>query len=685
VQPSSPRFKVLSVSPHPWERDAIEFLRDELPDADPIRVWALFEFVSHDGIVSEIDALVLSAKGFFLVEIKSTPGRLSGDNGTWTWTRPDGGRHSVDNPLLATNRKCKRLADLLRRHLGSGGQTLPYLQPLVFLSATELDVQLEPSARQHVCIRDRKRDDGSRSETRIPGIVAALTQSIPGEARPTRGPAIDKPLANAIARALEKAGIRESRRARRFGSLRTQAASRRSPRLPGLARRARLPRPREGTASASTPPRAMPQAELRQTYARAARREFTVLRDVSHPGILPALEFHDEDRGPGIVFPYDEKAQRLDHFVRDHGASLTLDQRIAILRGIAEALQYAHEKQLVHRALSPLSVLVRRREGGRIDTQLVDWQAASRNPLSTSSAYRASSTIHVHELVAPGAAPYLAPEHQLEANESGEQLDVFGLGAIAYLLFANEAPAADHQLARERLRQDDGFLLSAKVDASAPELIELIRDSTRPEVTSRYASIAEFNAQLDKVVDALTRPIGQRFHDPTAAEVGEILEGGWKIVRRLGKGSSAVVFLVERQTERRALKLALDPSKNPVLDAEAQVLKSLRHSAVVACREVLEFDGHRALLLDPGGRRDPRRAPAQARPDPARTAPTFRRRPAFRAPASRRGRRLPPRHQAGQHRRRSGRARRQPAPDPLRLLAQLGAHAAGPGRHARLP
>ena len=62
----------------------------------------------------EVDALVLSPAGLFLVEIKSRPGTVTGDTHTWTWLT-DGRERSIDNPLLLTDRKSKRLASLLRR------------------------------------------------------------------------------------------------------------------------------------------------------------------------------------------------------------------------------------------------------------------------------------------------------------------------------------------------------------------------------------------------------------------------------------------------------------------------------------------------------------------------------------------------------------------------------------------
>jgi hypothetical protein len=82
---SSERWKQITPSQFPWEREALDYVREHLPDCDPYRVWANFEFIADDGTINEVDILVLTPRGFFLVEIKSRPGTLSGDRATWVW------------------------------------------------------------------------------------------------------------------------------------------------------------------------------------------------------------------------------------------------------------------------------------------------------------------------------------------------------------------------------------------------------------------------------------------------------------------------------------------------------------------------------------------------------------------------------------------------------------------------
>ena len=133
------RWHVIADSNFAWEREALDWLRTHLPDRDPWHVWTNFEFIDDEGKVSEVDALVLSPAGLFLVEIKSRPGVLAGDAHSWTWIT-DGRTHTYDTPLILANRKAKRLASLLKRQpsIIKAKIRLPFVEPAIFLSSSSL-------------------------------------------------------------------------------------------------------------------------------------------------------------------------------------------------------------------------------------------------------------------------------------------------------------------------------------------------------------------------------------------------------------------------------------------------------------------------------------------------------------------------------------------------------------------
>ena len=93
----SKNWLTITDSQYAWERDALEFVRSRFPTHEPYRAWTNFEFIADDGSINEVDLLVCTPQGFFLVEIKSRPGRLFGDAGTWTW-ETDKKLITIDNP-----------------------------------------------------------------------------------------------------------------------------------------------------------------------------------------------------------------------------------------------------------------------------------------------------------------------------------------------------------------------------------------------------------------------------------------------------------------------------------------------------------------------------------------------------------------------------------------------------------
>ena len=85
----SGRWHVIAESSFPWEREALAWLRSQLPDQHPWHIWTNFEFIDDEGKVNEVDALALTPAGLFVIEIKSRPGVISGDTHTWTWRTDD--------------------------------------------------------------------------------------------------------------------------------------------------------------------------------------------------------------------------------------------------------------------------------------------------------------------------------------------------------------------------------------------------------------------------------------------------------------------------------------------------------------------------------------------------------------------------------------------------------------------
>src|SRR3954470_15279189 len=202
-------WNTITPSQYPWERAALDFVRAGLPDHEPYRAWANFEFQAADGAIYEVDLLVLTRQGLWLVEIKSRPGRVEGDAGTWTWVDDKGRRTSVDKPVLLANRKAKALSSLLKPRMAAQKVTMPWLEALVFLSDPDIQVDLPGAARNRVAVPDRDSAEGRPARK---GIIAALVNGEVAGVEPVSRDAIDKNTAAKLARALDQVGIRPSQK-----------------------------------------------------------------------------------------------------------------------------------------------------------------------------------------------------------------------------------------------------------------------------------------------------------------------------------------------------------------------------------------------------------------------------------------------------------------------------------------
>lgn len=594
---SSAFWKTIAESKYSWEREALDFVRERLPAHEPYRAWSNFEFIADDGSINEVDLLVFTPQGFFLIEIKSRPGRLFGDAGTWTW-ETDGRLSTVDNPLMSTNLKAKKLRSLLQRQKAfQKKEQLPWVEALVFCSAPNLQCELQGNARFRICVRDK--DDASAASGRN-GIMAALQRRECSGLEPYARGTHDRPMAKFIGQAMEQAGIRPSQRMRKvsdyvldqligegpgyqdWSASHTQyAESKRRVRLYLVRSEATL--------------------DDRKTIERAALREFQILESLQHPGILKVNTFTEHEVGPALIFEHDPLSLRLDHYLAQVKDKLTVDAQLSLMRQIADVVRYAHERKVVHRGLCPQSILVTNLESSRPRIKLFNWQVGYRQGTSSSGISRAiSATSHVDRLVEDAATAYMAPEALTESN-TGEHLDVFSLGALAYHIFSGQSPAANAVELSEKLRETNGLQISSVMNGAGEWLQLLVQQATHPIVCDRTDSVTDFLTALDEVENELSSPEQDDIDDPQDAQAGAILPGGYKVVRELGKGACSVALLVERDGQDYVLKVANSLDNNSRIKDEADVLskKEMRHTNIVDFVAEMEIGQYAAFLMHP--------------------------------------------------------------------------------------
>jgi serine/threonine protein kinase len=594
MRPDNPRWVEVTPSRFAHERQGLEAIRNRLPDHEPFWAWSNFEIVTDRGRALEVDLMVLAPTGLFIVELKHWRGAITGDR--YRWQIRNGRRvRTTDNPWLLANAKAREIRTVLVDRLGrlqhappDPGSVLPRIEAVIYLHHPDTRSNLAEVERPHVY-----GVDGSSVTSGLPELVAGLLDqpADPASAvRPSR--------ARAIAELVNQAGFARRRR-RRIGGyeLLPDVVSEGEGYQDFLAEHAtftdEVVRIRVWHTGLAT------TTEERGALERAAQREYRLLRHLQYPGIINPISYHDGDLGPSLIYRHDPDAQRLDHVVASE--PLALDAQLAIIRGLAETLQFAHGRKISHRGLSPRSVyLVRGEEQthrAAISVQVSDWQTgALRSSASGSSDPNRSlvrGTGNIDLLLNQTEKAYAAPE---TFNSSGDAVDdvradVFGLGAIAYHVLTGNPPASNAIELRQRVAGDQGLDLAVHLDSPPEPLRQLVLHATRGVVSNRLATVEAFLDELALAENELRRQAEADLIDPLDAAQGTVFNDRWKLVRRLGSGSTAVGLLVrdldtpgaregDREGRLVVLKVAKDTERASRLLEEADVLRAIEDPRV---------------------------------------------------------------------------------------------------------
>jgi serine/threonine protein kinase len=175
------------------------------------------------------------------------------------------------------------------------------------------------------------------------------------------------------------------------------------------------------------------------------------------------------------------------------------------------------------------------------------------------------------------------------------------LGTIAYHVFSGHAPATSIEELHQKCRTGHGLHISEVMDGAGQELQDLIQFGTCPAVEDRLTTVREFLELLENVENELTMPASEAVVNPVEARANDRLEGGFVVQKRLGKGSTSVALLVERNGQAGVLKIALEPGMNDRMHEEGQLLGKLRHPNIVELYEQTIVSGYAALFMAVAG------------------------------------------------------------------------------------
>jgi serine/threonine-protein kinase len=232
------------------------------------------------------------------------------------------------------------------------------------------------------------------------------------------------------------------------------------------------------------------------------RREISVAARLQHPHIVPLLSAGQMEGIPYFTMPLIEGESLRVRLARK--GELPVSEAIRILREIASALAYAHERGVVHRDIKPDNVMM----SGDV-AMVTDFGVAKALSASSNADHGGVTSLGV----ALGTPAYMSPEQATADPTIDHRSDIYAFGVLAYEILSGQPPF---------IGRNPSQLLAAQVQ-EGPDPIAKRRPNLPPRLAAlvmrclekRPADRPQSAADIVHALDDITTPSGGM--QPTSA------------------------------------------------------------------------------------------------------------------------------------------------------------------------
>jgi serine/threonine-protein kinase len=215
-------------------------------------------------------------------------------------------------------------------------------------------------------------------------------------------------------------------------------------------------------------------------------REIQIAARLTHPHILPLHDSGEAGGLPYYVMPYVEGETLRGRLTRER--QLPIEDALRITREVADALGYAHHRDIVHRDIKPENILFQTGHAVVSDFGIA-------RAINVAGKGRMTGTG-----IAVGTPGYMSPEQAGGDEELDGRSDVYSLGCVLFEMLAGGPPftgwSAQAILARQTLEPVPRLRTFRD---TVPEWLEqAVRRALANAPVDRFGGAAEFVAALSK-------------------------------------------------------------------------------------------------------------------------------------------------------------------------------------------
>jgi len=172
------------------------------------------------------------------------------------------------------------------------------------------------------------------------------------------------------------------------------------------------------------PPELSFRADIRQRFLREAE----TAAQLNHPNIVPIYTVEEKDNLVYFVMAY-IKGDNLGVRLQQHGPMPPVEVR-RILREVADALAYAHNRNVIHRDIKPDNIIIDEETGRAMVTDFGIARA-----LTDTGDSRLTATG-----MAIGTPAYMSPEQSAGDKAIDGRSDLYSLGVVGYQMLCGQTP-----------------------------------------------------------------------------------------------------------------------------------------------------------------------------------------------------------------------------------------------------